>query len=166
MPCKTKTLCLIAASILLASCSNKFNSKEEASNARFEFLKGGREIIIVDVPTDEELKKQITWETEVLESTCDVVKGYLRTGQFNGIPMDADDIRSREKFVKQHCYPDSPTILSNKESLTTRRTVKTRTCNYEEETKSFVCKEWQVRGDEIMKEDWHKIKGTYTYFRF
>ena len=58
MPFNTKTLCLIAASVLLASCSNKFNSKEEASNARFEFLKDGREIVIVDVLTDEELKSK------------------------------------------------------------------------------------------------------------
>ena len=160
-----KILITLTTATLLFSCSNKFGSKEEASNAKREFLDGGREFVVVDVPTNLEVADEIGREKTLREWGCKTAKEHLRTGEVAGQPIDPYYLRQKRKSVERDCVANAP-IMASKESLTKRETKNTRTCNYEEETRSYVCKEWKVRGYEIMKEKWLDLKPTYTYFRF
>ena len=83
-----KTLLILTSTTLLVSCSNKFGSKEEASNAKWEFLEGGREFVVVDVPTDIEVEDEIGREKTLREWGCKTAKEHLRTGEVAGQPID------------------------------------------------------------------------------
>ena len=161
----TKTIGLFTASILLASCSGQFGSgklgsKDEARNARSNFLKGGKEIVVLDIPTDEEVERQVQSEKTFREWSCKYVRDDFSATHH----VNPEYVHERREFVEQHC--DEAPIGITKETLTKRKTVFTRSCNHEEETSQFVCKELKVRGDEITREDWDDLKPTYTYFRY
>ena len=163
---KAITIASVATIVLLSSCSNKFGSKEEARLAQLEFLEGAREFAVVDVPTDAEVEEKIYNAKVWRKVTCRTAKEHLRTGKDpSGKPIDPYYLRRTRVSVQKDCYPGAPLGVS-KESLTKRDTKRTRICNYEEETRSYVCKEWKVKGDEIMKDKWLDLKPTYTYFRF
>ena len=63
----SKTLCLLTTSILLVSCSSKFNSRQEAFKAKEKFIRGGREIEVISVPTDKEVEMEKNKAKESVE---------------------------------------------------------------------------------------------------
>lgn len=160
-----KLLLILTTTPLLVSWSNKFGSKEEALYAQWEFMDGGKEIVVLDIPTDDEVEKEISLVKAMREPICRTMKEHLRTGEVLGQPIDPYYLAIKRKKVREDCYPGAP-IRVSKETLTKRKTYNTRTCNYEQETRAYVCKEWRVYGNEIMKEDWMKLKPKYSYFRF
>ena len=163
----SKTLCLLTTSILLVSCSSKFNSREEAFNAQRKFLGEGKEVVVVDVPTDDEVEEQNYWEKSLLVGTCKTVKEHLRTGEDpTGKPIAFAYLQQKRAFVEEKCSNPELTPIQTKETLTKRTKEKNRLCNEEQETSQFVCKEWKVSGDEIMKDKWRDLEPTYSYFRY
>ena len=139
---------------------------EEARSATWEFLAGGREFVVVDVPTDKEVEDKIKNATWWREVSCKTAKEHLRTGKNpTGKSIAPYYLWQKREHVAKNCYPGAP-IRVSKETMTKRETKNTRTCNYEEETRQWTCKEWKVTGGEIMKDKWLDLKPTYTYFRF
>ncbi len=167
----SKTLCLLTTSILLVSCSTKFNSREEAFNAKEKFLRDGKEVVVVYVPTDEWVEQKRKEAKDYAKERCETAKKKMN-----------DEITKQTRRIKLGMKIDENAVISaredrdllcgewdyhgNKESLTERHKKNTRTCNFERETNQFVCKERKVRGDEIMGKDWAKLQPNYTYFRY
>ena len=151
----------IGASILLVGCSSTYGSREEATLASYEWRNEGREFDVVYVPTDAEVAE----EKQFRKISCDTAREHLRTGGVAGRRLSAFVLRRKEMLFEDDCVLNAPNKVS-KETLTTRDTLKTRTCNHERDTRQWTCKEWKVSGDEIMKDKWDEIKPTYSYFRY
>ena len=125
---------------------------EEAFNAQWKFLREGKEVVVVDVPTDDEVEEQNYWEKSLLVGTCKTAKEHLRTGEDpTGKPIAFAYLQQKRAFVEEKCSNPELTPIHTKETLTKRTKEKNRLCNEEQETSQFVCKEWKVSGDEIMK---------------
>ena len=158
---------LVAAVALLASCSLKFGSREEARNAQLEFLEGSKKIVVINVPTDEEVETKVFFWMLERKTSCREAKRRLAVGEAREatygplqfyVPGDSE-------FVEMSCPPKAPTSFT-KEGLTEREIVNTRDCNHEKETRSYVCKEWKFFGNEIIKDKWTELKPAYSYFRY
>lgn len=163
---KPLTSLLLGASVLLVGCSSTYGSREEAFIASNEWKNDGREFEVVDVPTDAKVEYEINEAKQWRNARCETYKRYIRTGYIiPDKPLSFPDIQKYKRFVREECHPGTPLGVS-KETLTKRETKNTRTCNHEEDTRQWTCKEYKVSGDEIMKDKWDETKPTYSYFRY
>jgi 23S rRNA A1618 N6-methylase RlmF len=157
-----KIITALAASLLVLSCSSASNtvklaSKEEAFLAQVEFLKESGEIVVVTSPTDQEVEELMQEKQNVLEAVCKTVTRMVST--------DASSLSKQQEYLDQSCSPGA-TPSVDRDELSTRDLVQTRSCDFYEATRRIVCKEWQVQGDEISKEAWEAIKPNYYYYNF
>ena len=166
-----KIITAFAASLLVLSCSSasntiKFASKEEAFLAQVEFLKESGEIVVMTSPTDQEVEELMQEKQNVLEAVCKTVTRMVSTGKdANGAALDASSLIKQQEYLDQNCSPGAmPSV--DRDELSTRDLVQTRSCDFYEATRRIVCKEWQVQGDEISNEEWEAIKPQYSYFNF
>ena len=106
-----KTLCLLTTSILLASCSPTYQSREEAFKAKERFIRGGR-VIGLSVPTDKEVEMEKSRAKEKGERKCRTAKNKLKNARFR---VNTEDAR---KEIAEWCY--NQTFSMNKETLTKR----------------------------------------------
>ena len=162
---------VFVASLLLVSCSSqgdsvKLSNKEEAFLAQVDFLKDSDEIVVVTSPTDQEVEEVMNEKANVLAAICKTVSSMVSTGQdANGAELDAVSLSKQQEYLDQNCAPGaSPSV--DRDALTQRNLVQTRSCEFYEATRRIVCKEWLVQGDEISKEEWEAIKPQYSYFNF
>ena len=155
-----KLLTILLASIVLTSCSTKFNSKEEANTAHLEFLRGNKNVAIVYVPTDEEVEKQNRNAEEDRKERCGAQDA--ETNEFVPTPYGNFPVLKEYFF---DCGEGQKKVFT-KEQLTNRYLMETRICNHAQETQQYVCKEWKVDGIELSKKEWNEIKPTYTYFKY
>ncbi len=166
-----KIITALAASLLVLSCSSASNtvklaSKEEAFLAQVEFLKESGEIVVVTSPTDQEVEELMQEKQNVLEAVCKTVTRMVSTGKdANGAELDASSLSKQQEYLDQSCSPGA-TPSVDRDELSTRDLVQTRSCDLYEATRRIVCKEWQVQGDEISKEAWEAIKPNYYYYNF
>ena len=166
-----KIITALAASLLVLSCSSasntvKFATKEEAFLAQVEFLKESGEIVVVISPTDQEVEELMQEKQNVLEAVCKTVTRMVSTGKdANGAELDASSLSKQQEYLDQSCSPGA-TPSVDRDELSTRDLVQTRSCDFYEATRRIVCKEWQVQGDEISKEAWEAIKPNYYYYNF
>tara|TARA_A100001015_G_C14864231_1_gene661602 strand:+ start:559 stop:1074 length:516 start_codon:yes stop_codon:yes gene_type:complete len=166
-----KIITALAASLLVLSCSSasntvKLDSKEEAFLAQVEFLKESGEIVVVTSPTDQEVEELMQEKQNVLEAVCKTVTRMVSTGKdANGAELDASSLSKQQEYLDQSCSPGA-TPSVDRDELSTRDLVQTRSCDFYEATRRIVCKEWQVQGDEISKEAWEAIKPNYYYYNF
>ena len=166
-----KIITAFAASLLVLSCSSasntvKFASKEEAFLAQVEFLKESGEIVVVTSPTDQEVEELMQEKQNVLEAVCKTVTRMVSTGKdANGAELDASSLSKQQEYLDQNCSPGA-TPSVDRDELSTRDLVQTRSCDFYEATRRIVCKEWQVQGDEISKEEWEAIIPNYYYYNF
>ena len=156
----------VPLSLLAVACSSKYGSKEEAFNAQWEFLVGGKKVVVLDIPTDEEVKKEIEREKKFMEWSCESSRVQLEQIHHINPAHQHSYGEKQRKFLREKCYEGAPIRVVNKETLTKREKILTRSCNEEEQAKQFVCKEWNVSGDDVLKKDWDALKPTYTYFRY
>ena len=168
---QVKIITAFVASLLLVSCSSegnsaKFSSKEEAFLAQVDFLKDSDEVVVITRPTDQELEEVIQEKANVLAAICKTVSSMVSTGQdANGAELDASSLSKQQTYLDQNCAPGaSPSF--DRDALTQRDLVQTRSCEFYEATRRIVCKEWLVQGDEISKEEWEAIKPQYSFFNF
>ena len=149
--------------VFLHSCSSRFRSKEEASNAQRNFLEGGKEVVVVDIPTNEEVvEARRLNRVYCRELTYQFVEGFETREELNKA-FELNDIHC-DWQTHPNGYPIEEKI--NAMTLTKHETKKTRVCNNEMETSQFVCKEWKVGGDRITKSEWIELKPSYSYFRY
>ena len=166
-----KIITALAASLLVLSCSSASNtvklaSKEKAFLAQVEFLKESGEIVVVTSPTDQEVEELMQEKQNVLEAVCKTVTRMVSTGKdANGAELDASSLSKQQEYLDQNCSPGA-TPSVDRDELSTRDLVQTRSCDFYEATRRIVCKEWQVQGDEISKEAWEAIKPNYYYYNF
>ena len=170
----TKQLKIItgfAASLLVLSCSSasntiKFASKEEAFLAQVEFLKESGEIVVMTSPTDQEVEELMQEKQNVLEAVCKTVTRMVSTGKdANGAALERSSLIKQQEYLDQNCSSGAmPSV--DRDELSTRELVQTRSCDFYEATRRIVCKEWQVQGDEISKEEWEATKPKYSYYNF
>lgn len=171
MTYQIKIITAFAASLLVVSCSSqsntiKFASKEEAFLAQVEFLKESGEIVVVTSPTDQEVEELMQEKQNVLEAVCKTVTRMVSTGKDpNGAELERSSLIKQQKYLDQNCSPGASPFV-DRDALTQRNLVQTRSCDFYEATRRIVCKEWLVQGDEISKEDWEAIKPQYSYFNF
>ena len=168
---QTKIISIFVVSLLFVSCSSesnsvKFASKEEAFLAQVDFLKESDDIVVVTSPTDQEIEAVIKEKQNVLAAICKSVTKMVSTGQdANGAELEASSLRKQQQYLDQNCAPGvSPSV--DRDALTKRNQLQTRSCDFYEATRRIVCKEWLVEGDEISKEEWEAIKPQYSYFNF
>ena len=166
-----KIITLFSVSLLLVSCSSgsntlKFSSKEEAFLAQVDFLKDSEDIVVITSPTDQQVEELMQEKQKVLEAVCKTVTRMVSTGKdANGAALDASSLSKQQEYLDQNCSPGAmPSV--DQDELSTRDLVQTRSCDFYEATRRIVCKEWQVQGDEISKEEWEAIKPQYSYFNF
>ena len=166
-----KIITLVSVSLLLVSCSSgsntlKFSSKEEAFLAQVDFLKDSEDIVVITSPTDQQVEELMQEKQKVLEAVCKTVTRMVSTGKdANGAALDASSLSKQQEYLDQNCSPGA-TPSVDRDELSTRDLVQTRSCDFYEATRRIVCKEWQVQGDEISKEEWEAIKPQYSYFNF
>ena len=166
-----KIITALAASLLVLSCSSASNtvklaSEEEAFLAQVEFLKESGEIVVVTSPTDQEVEELMQEKQNVLEAVCKTVTRMVSTGKdANGAELDASSLSKQQEYLDQNCSPGA-TPSVDRDELSTRDLVQTRSCDFYEATRRIVCKEWQVQGDEISKEAWEAIKPNYYHYNF
>ena len=156
----------VPLSLLAVACSSKYGSREEAWNAKWEFVDGGKQIVVLDIPTDEEVEKEIENAKTMREWSCEASRVQLEQIHHINPAHQQSYGEKQRRFLREKCYEGAPIDVVNKETLTKRETVFTRSCNHEEETRQSVCKEWKVRGDVTTRADWDKLEPTYTYFRY
>ena len=173
-PIKLLTLCKVATIVLLSSCSSKFGSKREAENVKLEFLSGGKEVVVVRTPTDEDYEREMRRAQNQLEDECrrertkimrdkpDFTTGSLRQNTNNRIDWAYSQLS--KAFVEQSC--NSPVASVDRDAMVRRDEWKTRKCFDEFETKHFVCEERRTNKDEMSSYEWAKLKTHYTYFRY
>ena len=149
-------LCILM--IMLSSCSSKYGSKEEAYNAQREFINNGKQVVIIDAPTDIEVQKERTRIAAVRKFSCPAVKQIIDDGV-------TYKLQEKRAYIENECYEGAP-IKASKETMTKREVLNTRDCFFEEETSQFVCKEWKISSDEMAKEKWLEVKPVYSYFRY
>ena len=163
-PLKLFIFISVATTLLLSSCSSKFNSRMEASFAKDRFLEGGKEFVVVWIPDDEGLQKAIESRVKEQKESCRRARDELYIRQNSGASQYI--ISLHEGYVKDECR-ELDTSGITKESTTDRSKYDTRTCIEEPLTRQFVCTERKIKGDEILFEDWLKHKRFhYTYFRY
>ena len=145
-PVKTITLLSVATTLLLASCSSKFNSREEASNAADDYeLKENKEVVVVYKATDEEVKEEEKKRHDYLKRQCrnkrnkmdakEPIKKRFFTGQeqriYNRALINYRSAAYSRRFVEQNCSPIKLVAMSKEdiEELTKLREWDTVDCN-------------------------------------
>ena len=129
-------------------------------------MKESGEIVVVTSPTDQEVEELMQEKQNVLEAVCKTVTRMVSTGKdANGAALERSSLIKQQEYLDQNCDPGAmPSV--DRDELSTRDLVQTRSCDFYEATRRIVCKEWQVQGDEISKEAWEAIKPNYYYYNF
>ena len=139
-----------------------------------EFLSGGKEVVVVRTPTDEDYEREMIRAQKQLEDECRRERAQIMRHKPDFTTVSwrqktKDSIawaylQQSKAFVEQLCSP--PLASVDRDAMVRRDEWKTRKCFDEFETKQFVCEEWRTNKDEMTTDEWAKLKTHYTYFRF
>ena len=167
-PIKLLTLFSIATIVLLSSCSSKFGSRKEARLAAKDYEEGGKSVLVLDEPSDEDYEMAMRDAQSDLNYKCAVERAkllpqhakdnYLIRGERWNAHLKAKD------FVTRRCTP--PKVSVSRGGMTERLNLYTRRCEEETSTNQFVCEERRTGKKEMTMDEWSNLKTHYTYFRY
>ena len=167
---KLLTLCLVVTGVLLSSCSSKFGSRKEARLAATDYEEGGRSVLVIDKPTDEDYEMEQRRALRELEAKCANQRALLLPHHYQSTITNYPQ-RERwnyhleaKEFVTSFCSP--PKVSVDRDLMTERRNLYTRGCEEETSTNQFVCEERRTGKKQMTQDEWSELKTHYTYFRY
>lgn len=140
--------------------------------AKDNFLREGKDVVVVYVPTDEDQEKAQKEAQKELESKCALETAKLMSKNPEKLELPplikrrlirkwGDHLIAKD-FVNSFCNP--PVVVVNRP--TERLNRRTRRCEEEKVTNQFVCEESKTNKDELSLDEWGNIKVRYSYFRY
>ena len=157
-----------------------YGSREQASIAADRWVAGGKYVVVEYLPHTDDVKRRIQTLKAEKQETCSVAQRFK-----NGPPpqpaegpmfttMPADVRRGRNvKFLcsKEALFVDEDAVFAQ---MTTQNRRFTRWCNWEKETRQYVCKERNIdyrsvptpEGIPISPMVWDRAGITFTHFRY
>ena len=146
-----KLLTILLASIVLASCSNKYGSKYEAEQAATAYEDDGRYVLVITYPSAEKLELFRQDYQNARNEVCEERKQSLET--------------ANDELTKEICSNSDSEYPAAKD-VADKNSLNVRSCFDEEATSQYVCKERVTDATEMRMKDWKKLKSNITYFKY
>ena len=153
-----KLLTILLASIVLASCSNKYGSKYEAEQAATAYEDDGRYVLVTTYPSAESFELSREDYQNARKRLCDEAQQNLEAAN--------DDISRGYAIMEQAQYCSSNDTYPEPKDLADENSVNVRSCFDEEATSKYVCKERVTDATEMSMKVWKELKSNITYFKY
>ena len=142
--------------------------------AATDYERGGKNVLVIYTPTDEDYEREMIRAQNQLEDECrrertkimrdkpDFTTGSRR--QNNNNRVDWAYSQQSKAFVESFC--NQPVVSIDRDAMVRRDNRYTRRCEEERETNQFICEERRTGKNKMTTDEWAKLKTHFTYFRY